>query len=375
MSALVVSSVTKHFGPYAALKSIDLAVDSGSFLVLLGPSGCGKSTLLNLIAGLDSATSGDISIDGRVVNNVHAKDRDVAMVFQSYALYPSMTVRRNITFGLEMRGLPRQEREAAAQKAAEMLHITHLLERRPSQLSGGQRQRVAMGRALVRQPKLFLFDEPLSNLDAQLRTDMRTEIKRLHQRLRTTIVYVTHDQVEAMTMATHIAVMSEGEIVQFGTPNEIYERPSSVFVARFVGSPPMNLLRGQLVARNDALCVDLNIDGRVDPELVAPVGRHSQAGREFIARKVLVGIRPEDLTVANVSNGGWSDLVFRRRVEVLEPNGPDTIAIFDLQGSEVLARVRAKEIARAGQTVAFATPTHAIYLFDHDSGQRIDLTD
>ena len=228
MSALVVSSITKSFGPYAALKHIDLSVESGSFLVLLGPSGCGKSTLLNLIAGLDSATSGDISIDGRVVNNVHAKDRDVAMVFQSYALYPSMTVRRNITFGLEMRGFPRAEREAAAQKAAEMLHITHLLDRKPSQLSGGQRQRVAMGRALVRQPKLFLFDEPLSNLDAQLRTDMRTEIKRLHQRLRTTVVYVTHDQVEAMTMATHIAVMRDGEIVQFGTPSEIYERPASV---------------------------------------------------------------------------------------------------------------------------------------------------
>ena len=373
MGALVVSSITKTFGPYAALKHIDLSVDSGSFLVLLGPSGCGKSTLLNLIAGLDSATSGDISIDGRIVNNVRAKDRDVAMVFQSYALYPSMTVRRNITFGLEMRGLPRAEREAAAKKAAEMLHITHLLDRKPSQLSGGQRQRVAMGRALVRQPKLFLFDEPLSNLDAQLRTDMRTEIKRLHQRLQTTVVYVTHDQVEAMTMATHIAVMRDGEIVQFGTPSEVYERPASVFVARFVGSPPMNVLHGQLQMKDGALCVDLNADGRLEPDLITPVGPASGVRRELVGRKVVVGVRPEDLAIAETPNGSSSHLVFRRRVEVLEPTGPDTIAIFDVQGGEVLARVRAKDIARPGQMVAFVAPTSAVHLFDEDSGRRIDL--
>jgi multiple sugar transport system ATP-binding protein len=373
MSALVVSSITKSFGPYAALKHIDLSVDSGSFLVLLGPSGCGKSTLLNLIAGLDSATSGDISIDGRVMNNVHAKDRDVAMVFQSYALYPSMTVRRNITFGLEMRGLPRAEREAAAQKAAEMLHITHLLDRKPSQLSGGQRQRVAMGRALVRQPKLFLFDEPLSNLDAQLRTDMRTEIKRLHQRLRTTVVYVTHDQVEAMTMATHIAVMREGEIVQFGTPSEIYERPASVFVARFVGSPPMNLLHGQLQVQDGALCIDLNTDGRSEPDLITSVGPASGVGRDLLGRKIVVGVRPEDLAIAGDLNGNGSHLMFRRKVEVLEPTGPDTIAIFDVHGSEVLARVRAKDIGCAGQMVAFSASLSALHLFDEDSGRRIDL--
>ena len=372
MSALV-SSITKSFGPYAALKHIDLSVDSGSFLVLLGPSGCGKSTLLNLIAGLDSATSGDISIDGRVMNNVHAKDRDVAMVFQSYALYPSMTVRRNITFGLEMRGLPRAEREAAAQKAAEMLHITHLLDRKPSQLSGGQRQRVAMGRALVRQPKLFLFDEPLSNLDAQLRTDMRTEIKRLHQRLRTTVVYVTHDQVEAMTTATHIAVMREGEIVQFGTPSEIYERPGSVFVARFVGSPPMNLLHGQLQVQDGELCIDLNTDGRSEPDLMMSVGPASEVGRDLLGRKTVVGVRPEDLVIAGGLNGNGSHLMFRRKVQVLEPTGPDTIAIFDVHGSEVLARVRAKDIGCAGQMVAFSASLSALHLFDEYSGRRIDL--
>jgi multiple sugar transport system ATP-binding protein len=373
MSALVVSSITKTFGPYAALKNIDLSVDSGSFLVLLGPSGCGKSTLLNLIAGLDSATSGDISIDGRVVNDVHAKDRDVAMVFQSYALYPSMSVRRNITFGLEMRGVPRSERETAAQKAAEMLHIAHLLDRKPSQLSGGQRQRVAMGRALVREPKLFLFDEPLSNLDAQLRTDMRTEIKRLHQRLRTTVVYVTHDQVEAMTMATHIAVMRDGEIVQFGTPSEIYERPASIFVARFVGSPPMNFLQGQLQVRDDTLCIDLNTEGRVEPDLIAPVGPANRVKREFVNRKVSVGFRPEDLAIGEASNGGGSRLLFRRKVEVLEPTGADTIAIFDFQGGEVLARLRSKDLSCAGQMVAFAAPVSAIHLFDHDSGRRIEF--
>ena len=257
MSAVSIRGVTKRFGAYAALKGIDLEVELGAFLVLLGPSGCGKSTLLNLVAGLDSISSGEIAIDAEVVNEVHPKDRDVAMVFQSYALYPSMSVRRNITFALEMRGASRAERDAAAQKAAEMLHITHLLDRRPSQLSGGQRQRVAMGRALVREPKVFLFDEPLSNLDAQLRTDMRTEIRRLHARLGTTVIYVTHDQIEAMTMATCIAVMKDGEIVQSGSPSEIYERPETLFVARFVGAPPMNFLRGRLRRERERLVVEI----------------------------------------------------------------------------------------------------------------------
>jgi multiple sugar transport system ATP-binding protein len=343
---------------------------------LLGPSGCGKSTLLNLIAGLDAVTSGDISIDGRVVNDVHAKDRDVAMVFQSYALYPTMNVRRNITFGLEMRGVPRAERYAAAQRAAEILHISHLLDRKPSQLSGGQRQRVAMGRALVRQPKVFLFDEPLSNLDAQLRTDMRTEIKRLHQRLRTTVIYVTHDQIEAMTMATHVAVMRDGEVVQFGSPGEIYERPATIFVAKFVGSPPMNFLRGRLTVEDGRPCVDFNDRTRSpEPGLVVPLGETAAIPREYSGREIVVGVRPEAISIdrGSHSKSASARWLVSRQVDVIEPTGADTLAIFAVQGMEMIARLRSKEIGDAGQTVQFAIPVDAFHLFDPVTDERIDL--
>ena len=233
--------------PLQILKGIDIDIEEGGFLVLVGPSGCGKSTLLNTIAGLETITDGEIAIDGDRVNGLHPKDRDIAMVFQSYALYPNMTVGQNIAFGMEMRGVPKPERDKAMGEVAEMLQIGHLLDRKPGQLSGGQRQRVAMGRALVRHPKVFLFDEPLSNLDAKLRIDMRTEIKRLHQRLKRTIVYVTHDQIEAMTLATQIAVMKAGELLQLGTPKEIYNNPANLFVAGFMGSPAMNLIPAKLV--------------------------------------------------------------------------------------------------------------------------------
>src|SRR5918992_1381114 len=232
------------------LKGINLSIEEGGFLVLVGPSGCGKSTLLNTIAGLESITDGEIRINGRAVNNLHPSQRDIAMVFQSYALYPNMTVAQNIAFGMEMRGVPKAEREKAVAGVAKTLQISHLLARKPSQLSGGQRQRVAMGRALVRDPQVFLFDEPLSNLDAKLRVDMRTEIKRLHHNLGTTIVYVTHDQVEAMTLATVIAVLKDGEIQQFGTPAEIYNRPANIFVADFMGSPSMNLVPVEVKGMN-----------------------------------------------------------------------------------------------------------------------------
>ena len=253
MASLTISNVKKHFGPLHILKGIDIAVDDGEFLVLVGPSGCGKSTLLNMIAGLDTITDGEIAIDGGRVNELHPKDRDIAMVFQSYALYPNMTVGQNIVFGLEMRGVPKAERDKAMGEVAKLLQIDHLLDRKPGQLSGGQRQRVAMGRALVRHPKIFLFDEPLSNLDAKLRVEMRTEIKKLHQRLKATIVYVTHDQIEAMTLATRIAVMKAGELLQLGTPKEIYENPADLFVAGFMGSPSMNLIPARLVGANGSL--------------------------------------------------------------------------------------------------------------------------
>src|SRR6202046_2986483 len=250
MATLKIRALRKRFGALEILKGIDISLEKGGFLVLVGPSGCGKSTLLNTIAGLESITSGEIRIGGQVVNNLHPSKRDIAMVFQSYALYPNMSVAQNVAFGMEMRGVPKPERDKAVAAVAKTLQIEHLMDRRPSQLSGGQRQRVAMGRALVRQPQVFLFDEPLSNLDAKLRVDMRIEIKRLHQVTGTTIVYVTHDQVEAMTLATKIAVLKDGELQQVGAPSEIYNFPTNLFVADFMGSPAMNLLEGKVAHTN-----------------------------------------------------------------------------------------------------------------------------
>jgi multiple sugar transport system ATP-binding protein len=250
MAALSIRALSKRYANLEVLKGIDLDIESGEFTVLVGPSGCGKSTLLNIVAGLDRPSAGTVEIGGRIVNDIPPKDRDIAMVFQSYALYPSMTVRQNITFGMECRHVPRAEQEAALTNVARLLQIEPLLGRKPSQLSGGQRQRVAMGRALVRDPLLFLFDEPLSNLDAKLRVEMRMEIKRLHQRIGATIVYVTHDQIEAMTMATRIAVMHQGEVQQFADPDTVYRYPANLFVARFMGSPPMNTMPARLEAED-----------------------------------------------------------------------------------------------------------------------------
>src|SRR5215468_11930660 len=282
MSALTIRDVHKRFGSVEVLKGINLEMGSGDFTVLVGPSGCGKSTLLNIIAGLERQSSGSIVIGGRAVDDVAPKDRDIAMVFQSYALYPSMTVRQNITFGMECRNVPRAKRDEAVARVARLLQIDALLDRKPSQLSGGQRQRVAMGRALVRDPLLFLFDEPLSNLDAQLRVDMRTEIKQLHGRIRSTIIYVTHDQIEAMTMASRIAVMDRGEIQQFAAPDAIYRKPANLFVARFLGTPPMNTVPARLVRDGDGLAAA--IGGSVKLPLLA----QSEAVRGFIERDIFL---------------------------------------------------------------------------------------
>src|SRR6201996_7410840 len=257
MAFLEINGLRKRFGSLEILKGIDLTLDKGGFLVLVGPSGGGKSTLLNTIAGLESISAGEISIDGNTINDLHPSKRDIAMVFQSYALYPNMSVAQNMAFGMEMRGVPKPERDKAVAAVAKTLQIEHLLARRPSQLSGGQRQRVAMGRALVRDPRVFLFDEPLSNLDAKLRVDMRTEIKRLHAATGTTIVYVTHDQIEAMTLATKIAVLKDGVLQQFGTPAEIYNNPANMFVADFMGSPAMNLLTGTVEDSASGLTISL----------------------------------------------------------------------------------------------------------------------
>src|SRR4029078_5920833 len=257
MAFLEIENLEKRFAAVEVLKNINLSIEEGGFLVLVGPSGCGKSTLLNTIAGLETVTSGEIRINGRRVNELHPSRRDIAMVFQSYALYPNMTVAQNIAFGMEIRKVPKEERDKAVSEVAETLQISHLLARKPSQLSGGQRQRVAMGRALVRRPQVFLFDEPLSNLDAKLRVDMRIEIKRLHATTGTTIVYVTHDQIEAMTLATKIAVMRDGEVQQFGTPAEIYNSPVNIFVADFMVPPAMTLLPATIAAQGNALSVKI----------------------------------------------------------------------------------------------------------------------
>jgi multiple sugar transport system ATP-binding protein len=358
MATLSITGVRKSFGVIEVLKDIDIELKDGGFLVLLGPSGCGKSTLLSIIAGLEPSSGGDVVIGGRNVNNVHPKDRNIAMVFQSYALYPTMQVERNIGFGLEMRKMPAPERRAAVYKAAQLLQIEHLLERKPGQLSGGQRQRVAMGRAIVRDPDLFLFDEPLSNLDAKLRVEMRTEIKRLHERLRTTIVYVTHDQIEAMTLGTKVAVMRNGVIQQLADPQTIYDKPSNLFVAGFIGSPTMNFLDGTLEQAGGGLALRFG-----DQTLPLP-----QAGLEahaYVGKKVLAGIRPESF------HSGRKGAILSGTVDVVEPTGPDTMVIINVGGQLITARLGARERATPGDAKTLAVDTAGINLFDPETENRI----
>jgi multiple sugar transport system ATP-binding protein len=338
--------------------------------VLVGPSGCGKSTLLNAIAGLEPINSGDIFINGRSVIGLHPSRRDIAMVFQSYALYPNMTVAGNIAFGMEIRGVPKEEREKSIQRVADMLQITHLLDRKPSQLSGGQRQRVAMGRALVRDPQVFLFDEPLSNLDAKLRVDMRTEIKRLHQRMGTTIVYVTHDQIEAMTLASKIAVLKDGVLQQFGTPAEIYSDPVNIFVADFMGSPAMNLLTGTIQSNGSGLQVWLDREEGEPIKLPVPAGREALTSHSN--REVVFGIRPEDLTDPDGADRNARTLAEGDcLIEVVEPAGSDTFAVTKLGGKEVIARLRADATIHAGQTARLAFNLDKAVFFDPDTQLRI----
>jgi multiple sugar transport system ATP-binding protein len=375
MAFLEIKGVTKRYGNTDVLKRIDISVEAGDFLVLVGPSGCGKSTLLNMIAGLDQLSGGEIWINGVMVNDLHPSKRDIAMVFQSYALYPNMTVAENIAFGLEMRGVPKPEREAATADVAKILKIEHLLNRKPSQLSGGQRQRVAMGRALVRKPQVFLFDEPLSNLDAKLRVEMRTEIKRLHQNLGATIVYVTHDQIEAMTLATQIAVLNGGEIQQLGSPKEIYNRPANAFVASFMGSPSMNMIPGILRNGDGRLAVE--IASSAGQPIVLPLPAHGETNAPVnpgvqAGRKVILGLRPEAVTdpdAADRSSGTVTDAACH--VEVVEPAGSDTFAVTKLGGVEVIARMRADCDIAAGQNAPFAFNMEKAVLFDPENGNRI----
>ncbi|MCF1709268.1 sn-glycerol-3-phosphate ABC transporter ATP-binding protein UgpC [Tabrizicola sp. J26] len=368
MGFLDIRNVTKSYGAVEVLHRVDIAVEEGEFLVLVGPSGCGKSTLLNMIAGLEGITSGDIAIKGRVINNVHPSKRNIAMVFQSYALYPNMTVGQNMTFGLEMHGVPKLEREKALAEVSKLLQIDHLLDRKPGQLSGGQRQRVAMGRALVRDPDVFLFDEPLSNLDAKLRVDMRTEIKKLHQKLKTTIVYVTHDQIEAMTLSTRIAVMNKGYVQQLGTPKEIYDTPSNLFVATFMGSPAMNIIPAKVAMVNGVPHAEvMDADGK-------PCHlRFDQANlADWAGKEILLGIRPEVITDPEGADRASRNIQsLRNRVTVTEPAGSDTFVTMTLSGKDAIARMRADATVAPGQVFDFAVNMEKAVAFDPKTEERI----
>ncbi|RUM22994.1 sn-glycerol-3-phosphate ABC transporter ATP-binding protein UgpC [Rhizobium vallis] len=352
MSALEIQNIRKTYGEVETLKGIDISLESGEFLVLLGSSGCGKSTLLNIIAGLAEATSGDVRIGGRSVLGVHPKDRDIAMVFQSYALYPNLTVHRNIGFGLEMRKVPAPERDKAVRDAAKLLQIENLLDRKPSQLSGGQRQRVAIGRALVRKPEVFLFDEPLSNLDAKLRMEMRTEIKRLHQMLKTTVVYVTHDQIEAMTLASRIAVMRDGRIEQLGTPEEIYNHPATLYVATFVGAPPMNLLK--TTVRDGRLALSGS-----DISLPLPPRFREAAGN---GRDLILGIRPETLR----PDGKGASI--EATLEVAELTGPELVVTALAGHQRLMACLPPRTPIGDGEKLTLFFDEEAMHLFDPVTG-------
>ncbi|MFK4821112.1 ABC transporter ATP-binding protein [Ochrobactrum quorumnocens] len=370
MSFLKITDLYKSYGNVSVLKDINIEIEEGGFLVLVGPSGCGKSTLLNTIAGLEPITSGDILINDRSVSGLHPSQRDIAMVFQSYALYPNMTVGGNIAFGMEIRKVPKPEREKAIQEVADILQIGHLLDRKPSQLSGGQRQRVAMGRALVRNPQVFLFDEPLSNLDAKLRVDMRTEIKRLHHRMKTTIVYVTHDQIEAMTLATKIAVLKDGVLQQFGTPAEIYNNPANMFVADFMGSPAMNLLHAGIEKNGSELAVVLE-QGEGET-LKLPLKTAPQSLGEYVGKQVMFGIRPEALTDPDGADRNAQAVVEGEcLIDVVEPAGSDTFAVTRIGGKQVVARLRADARIVAGQRSRLAFNLDKSVFFDPSTQGRI----
>jgi multiple sugar transport system ATP-binding protein len=370
MASLTVTNVTKTFGTVEVLKGISLRIESGEFLVLVGPSGCGKSTLLNLIAGLETITNGNIKIGDRIVNGIRPKDRDIAMVFQTYALYPSMNVRQNLAFGLETRKVPKTQIEETIQRVANMLQISELLGRKPSQLSGGQRQRVAMGRALARDPAIFLFDEPLSNLDAKLRVEMRTEIKLLHQRIKTTIVYVTHDQIEAMTLADRIAIMKDGIIQQFDTPQQIYENPSNLFVAGFVGSPSMNFIPCRVAQQGEQRGVFLETG--MGNSFFLPIDQTDLGLAPWIDREVMLGIRPEKISHGFADQGGSPQIhEIESVVEVLEPTGPDTLVFVNINGKEVTCRVNPNAVKSPGELMKLMVDMSSAILFDPDTEKRI----
>jgi multiple sugar transport system ATP-binding protein len=365
MAEVSLENIVKKFGNVNAVDNISLKIPDGSFVILVGPSGCGKTTLLRLLAGLEDATTGRIFIGNKDVTRVHPRERDIAMVFQSYALYPHMSVRRNMSFALELKKVAASEIERRVGLASDILGIRHLLGRQPKQLSGGQRQRVALGRAIVREPAVFLFDEPLSNLDAKLRTAMRGELIKLHKRLGTTIVYVTHDQVEAMTMGEIVVVMKDGVVQQYGAPLEIYRDPQNLFVAEFIGSPAMNFLPGhidanqrQIVSRGEAI------------RLPFDEGKFSDSG-SLAFSEIVIGIRPEHLTIEQVARTVAGSIDIEGTVEVVEPLGAETIVEVNCRGSSLLARVKGDALPRMGESLRLAADLGRFYYFDRATGGRI----
>jgi ABC-type sugar transport system ATPase subunit len=359
LATLEIMGVTKAFGPVKVLHGIDITVADGEFLVLVGPSGCGKSTLLRMIAGLESVTGGELKIGGAVVNDLPPRGRDIAMVFQDYALYPHKSVRDNIGFGLRMRNVAPDDIARRVDDAAKVLQITHLLDRKPGQLSGGQRQRVAMGRAIVRDPKVFLFDEPLSNLDAQLRAEMRVEIKKLHHRFRNTVVYVTHDQVEAMTLADRIAVMKGGHVEQLGSPDEIYNHPRTTFVAGFTGSPPMNFAKCTI----DDDGASIVLDGGAT--LAVPKARQAQL-QAMTGKPMTFGIRPEHITV-----GGDGADMLQAEIVLTEPLGSDTLGLLKIGQTEMTGRFAPDSGLKPGTTRGITLAMNKFHLFDPETGVAV----
>ena len=363
MSGVKLENVVKTYdGGIKIIHGIDLEIRRGEFVVFVGPSGCGKSTLMRMVAGLESISGGTISIDGRVVNDLPPRERDIAMVFQDYALYPHKSVYDNLAFGLKLRKTPAAEIDTRVRAAAAILKIEHLLERKPRALSGGQRQRVAMGRAIVRNAKLFLFDEPLSNLDALLRSEMRTEIKKLHQRIGATTIYVTHDQVEAMTLAERIVVLAAGRIMQVGTPDEIYHSPVSRFVAGFTGSPPMNFLKGTLAVSNTNVSVVVGESALSIPASLCPMLL------KMHGRAVEFGIRPEDISLETQAS---HEAELAVKVVVVEPLGAETLVTFQCGAGEMIARLPPATKLAPGEQVTLRLNMDKMHLFDNDDGTAL----
>ena len=364
MAQVALRKIVKMFDKTPAVQGIDLDIADREFVVLVGPSGCGKSTTLRMIAGLEEATSGEIYIGDQLVNDVPPKDRDIAMVFQNYALYPHMTVFENMSFGLRLRKFPKAEIKERVENAARILDITALLDRQPKQLSGGQRQRVAMGRAIVRNPKVFLFDEPLSNLDAKLRVQMRTEIKKVHQKVTTTTIYVTHDQVEAMTLADRVVVMNAGRIEQIGTPYEVYHSPQTRFVAGFIGSPAMNFLPCQLVQNGSGLTV------RLSDKLAFPVPENRTARyRPYVGRELIFGLRPEDIIEPRSGELEPGRVPFEVLLDVVEPMGMETMVYFIVNGIEICGRVNPEAAKNAGEIMPLVADMNHMHLIDPRTDQ------